>query len=200
MLISSREKFAEWLFHQLEDRGWSQSELSRRSGIARPHISRIITGERAPGLDFYRKIAWALRIPLCDVLAAAGEIPSAPDHDPDLAFLTERLMRLPEARRARAYELIHALLDALEQHGDMVLAVLAPSEPQAASPGTRLHEPRPEYVESSSQPIMRTRDEFIQLVNTLSEDEAREVLAAALRTFGSKGASSLVEEVRKASA
>ena len=118
-----------------------------------------------------------------------------------MAFLAERLARLPEARRARAYELIHALLDALERHGDMVFTILAPSEPQAAaSPVTRPHEPRPAYEAASSQPMMRTRDEFIQLVKTLSEEEAREALAAALRTFGPEEASSLLESVRKASA
>lgn len=53
----------------LSRRGWSQAELSRRSGIPQPMISQIITGEvKLPRVDTMFKLAKALRCMIEDLI------------------------------------------------------------------------------------------------------------------------------------
>lgn len=51
------------------ERDWSQQELSMRAGISTPHISSIERGKRFPSLEYARRMANALGVPinaLCD--------------------------------------------------------------------------------------------------------------------------------------
>lgn len=48
----------------MSGKGWSEGELSRRSGVTQPTIHRIITGEsKSPKRDNVERIAKALRVP-----------------------------------------------------------------------------------------------------------------------------------------
>jgi transcriptional regulator with XRE-family HTH domain len=50
-------------------RRWSQQELSMRAGISTPHISSIERSKRQPSLEYARRMANALGVPLnalCD--------------------------------------------------------------------------------------------------------------------------------------
>lgn len=67
--------FGEWLQRELDNRGWDQAELSRRSGISSAQVSRIVTGGRQPGKDSINGIARALRLPPEEVLRQAGVLP-----------------------------------------------------------------------------------------------------------------------------
>lgn len=49
---------------EMSSKGWSEGELSRRSGVTQPTIHRIITGEsKSPKRDNVERIAKALRVP-----------------------------------------------------------------------------------------------------------------------------------------
>ena len=49
---------------EMGGKGWSEGELSRRSGVTQPTIHRIITGEsKSPKRDNVERIAKALRVP-----------------------------------------------------------------------------------------------------------------------------------------
>lgn len=49
----------------MDAKGISQAELSRRTGIAPPHISRILSGDRTdPNLSTAERIAVALKVSL----------------------------------------------------------------------------------------------------------------------------------------
>ena len=53
--------FSDWLAVELKTRGISQMDLVRKSGVSRPHISRIIRGESSGmTLVVLSKIARAL--------------------------------------------------------------------------------------------------------------------------------------------
>ena len=67
--------FGDWLQSELNNRGWDQAELVRRSGISSAQISRLVTGGRDPGKDAIAGIARALRLPPEDVLRHAGILP-----------------------------------------------------------------------------------------------------------------------------
>lgn len=56
------DRFKEKLRQALNERGWSQSELSRRLGFALPVTRRYIFGERCPGLDMVAKFEAALGV------------------------------------------------------------------------------------------------------------------------------------------
>ncbi len=47
-----------------QDRHWSQQELSMRAGISTPHISSIERNKRQPSLEYAKRMADALGVPL----------------------------------------------------------------------------------------------------------------------------------------
>lgn len=51
----------------LEERGFSQSDLSKLTGISRQNISDIIQNKLKPGVDFAIKIAVVLNVPVEDI-------------------------------------------------------------------------------------------------------------------------------------
>ena len=53
-------RFSEWLVRQLQDRGWSQRELARRSDISHTTVSEVLGNVRRPTWDFCASIAGAL--------------------------------------------------------------------------------------------------------------------------------------------
>ncbi|WP_268238299.1 helix-turn-helix domain-containing protein [Alicyclobacillus cellulosilyticus] len=52
------------------ERGWSQQELSLRTGISTPHISSLERGKRNPSLDYARRLAEALGVPITALIEA----------------------------------------------------------------------------------------------------------------------------------
>ncbi len=76
VIMSAMESsFSNWLLEELDKRQWSQSDLSRSSGLTRGAISNIINEKNDLGLDSVIGIAKAFRIPVSKVLSAAGIIP-----------------------------------------------------------------------------------------------------------------------------
>ncbi len=67
-LLSQREAmkqaFSTRLHRMLMDRGWSQSELARRSGLTRDNISVYVTGRGIPSHASMLKLASALNVPV----------------------------------------------------------------------------------------------------------------------------------------
>ena len=45
-------EFVDWLIRQVEARGWSYRELSRRAGLSPSAVSKVVSRERNPGFDF----------------------------------------------------------------------------------------------------------------------------------------------------
>jgi transcriptional regulator with XRE-family HTH domain len=67
--------FGDWLLTTLEYKGWTQAELARRSDVTGTQISRIISGQRKPGVGSLRGISRALEMPLDDVLRRVDGAP-----------------------------------------------------------------------------------------------------------------------------
>jgi transcriptional regulator with XRE-family HTH domain len=64
--------FAEWLVKELEERGWSQADLARETGLTTGGVSNLINQVRKPNPDTCNVIAHALKLPSEIVLQAAG--------------------------------------------------------------------------------------------------------------------------------
>ncbi|MEU6441384.1 helix-turn-helix transcriptional regulator [Streptomyces sp. NPDC047046] len=75
------EAFAEWLRARLDERGYDlrprgggQSRFATDAGIGHGTVSRLLRGQAAPETRVLQLIADALRVPLAEVLVAAGVI------------------------------------------------------------------------------------------------------------------------------
>lgn len=67
--------FPEWLNDELQQRGWTQADLARKSGLTTAGISRILSGQRDPGPEALIAIAEALKLPPEHVFRKAGLLP-----------------------------------------------------------------------------------------------------------------------------
>ena len=75
------DTFGKWLSREIDQRGWTQSELARRCRVSHVTISRVVTGERNPGQDLCKKIAKALEVPPEVIFRKAGLLPSIEELD-----------------------------------------------------------------------------------------------------------------------
>ncbi|MBN1887667.1 MAG: response regulator [Thermoflexales bacterium] len=66
------EAFLNWLNDELQERGWSMRELSRRMGFSVSTVSRVLNGEQNPSGDFCQGLADAFNVPVNRVLWQAG--------------------------------------------------------------------------------------------------------------------------------
>jgi transcriptional regulator with XRE-family HTH domain len=103
---------------------WSQSDLSRESGIPQEMITRIERGTtRRPQVFTLERLANALARPfphmtaqelLTDFLAARDSTPAANIPDSEAQLISGRLRHHSTQFKKLAYDAINALLDALE--------------------------------------------------------------------------------------
>ena len=89
-------EFNEWLMHELERRGWNNSELARRAGVVPSTISMIISGQKEPGDKTLRGIARAFNLPPANVFRMAGLLPTRPMGGEDVDELLFYYFRMSE--------------------------------------------------------------------------------------------------------
>lgn len=70
--------FVDWLATELDQRGWSMSELGRRAGQSHSLISEVLAQKRDPTPDFVLNVARALNERPEHLLRLAGHLPAAP--------------------------------------------------------------------------------------------------------------------------
>jgi transcriptional regulator with XRE-family HTH domain len=89
-----KNNFPEWLNLQLRERNMSQTEFAHRSDNSDAQVSRVLSGESLPGIDFLNGTAKALGVSLEFVLTQAGWL-SEKDKDSDyVQELTEKARHL----------------------------------------------------------------------------------------------------------
>lgn len=74
------------------ERGLSQGDIEKRTGLLRCYLSRVENGHTVPSLDTLTKIAQALEVPLAHFFAENAtqrEIPPHKVSDEELRFLTQ---------------------------------------------------------------------------------------------------------------
>jgi len=103
--------FNDWLHDELNKRGWSNLELSKRSGVATSTISMIVSGQNKPGYNFCVRISRPLKLPPEIVLRKAGLLPKKPEDNElneQLLFLFEKL---PSEQKSLVLLMIRALVE-----------------------------------------------------------------------------------------
>lgn len=76
------DSFSGWIQERLEEKGWSQAELARRSGLTRGGISNLLNNVRKPDAETCKALARAFGRPEEEALIAAGYLSPKPDFDP----------------------------------------------------------------------------------------------------------------------
>lgn len=91
---------SDWIFDELNQRGWTPAELAKRAGVNTGTLSRVLTGDRNAGPDLCRAIAKALGEPPEKVFRIAGLLPAlATTEDTALQELMELARNMsPEDR------------------------------------------------------------------------------------------------------
>ena len=97
--VGRAKAFSGWLTEQLEARGWSHSELSRRSRLSASVIDKVVACNSRPGIRFMEGLAGAFRISIHEVLFLweGGEFG---------AWLTYDLANLPKGEQALVLDYI----------------------------------------------------------------------------------------------
>ncbi len=73
-------------------RGLSQGDIEKKTGLLRCYLSRVENGHTVPSLDTLSKIAQSLEIPLAQFFSetpAQAEVPLQKISDDELRFLTQ---------------------------------------------------------------------------------------------------------------
>lgn len=93
----SEQRLATWIKTELDKRGWTQSDLARRSGLSRARVSQIVDESkprmiRIPGDDTINALARALSVSATQVRTIIGEemgIPTRPVPVGDPALMSD---------------------------------------------------------------------------------------------------------------
>lgn len=104
--VTQAEAFAAWLRETLAARNVTQSDLARRMGVARAHVSRWAGGTVRPEPASCRDMAKALGIDPLDVMAAAGWVAEIDDTRQQVI---ELVRYLPEDKIADALQFLRFL-------------------------------------------------------------------------------------------
>ena len=112
--------FGDWLRQKIEKRGWDQSELARRTGLAHGQISRFISGSRHPGPNPCIAIADALGLSREEVFRARGWLLSDQKEpqvklSPEVFDIAVEIDRLPSKARRAALRTTKAMAEALRE-------------------------------------------------------------------------------------
>jgi transcriptional regulator with XRE-family HTH domain len=115
--METKTRLSEWLSSQLEQRGWSHSDLARRAGVTRAQVSRVISETRGAGPEFCVAIARALNESPIKIFQLAGLLPyrADPDEDPRLRTLNYKFSLLDEQGKAELERYLDYLLTINEQ-------------------------------------------------------------------------------------
>lgn len=94
IISAEMDTFSGWLLQELENRGWNQAELHRKSGLSKTIISDVISEKVTPGYEFCIAIGKALHIPPEIVMRLAGLLPPVPaktEQHEKLLYMFEQL-------------------------------------------------------------------------------------------------------------
>ena len=103
--------FSDWLSTTLDQKGWSNKELARKSGMSPAAVSQVLTGRQKPGVEFCLGVADALQEPPTKVFRLAGLLPKNPDGDEVLEDIVYYYSMMSSRKRAKLRDFARSLSD-----------------------------------------------------------------------------------------
>ncbi len=104
------KEFVEFLVSEMQTRGWTKSEFSRRAGLSPATVSRVVAMTHAAGDDFVVGTARAFGMPTESVMRIAGKLPDLGEVLPEAREWSARLKVLPPDRRQAVIQAIENIL------------------------------------------------------------------------------------------
>jgi len=90
-------EFTDWLLNKMIDLNLNQSQLARQMGKGRSYVNKLINGSYKLTFENAKLLSKALRLPLSEILVAAGMLPPVQNLKDNLADrFSEILAELPE--------------------------------------------------------------------------------------------------------
>lgn len=117
--LSDRFTFALWMQSEREKRGWSQSDLSRYSGLHRAIISKIETNVSTPSVETFISLAHAFKLPPETLFRAAGLLPQQTEETELIQQITHITKELPKYEQQDILEFVklrHRLAEEREKN------------------------------------------------------------------------------------
>jgi transcriptional regulator with XRE-family HTH domain len=112
-LVSNNISFADWLISEMNQLGWSQSDLAREAGLGRGVINKITNHiNKKPDPETCKAIARGLRMSPITVFIAAGLLPPMPERSSDFDDLDTIYADLRQEKRKELLVIARALLEA----------------------------------------------------------------------------------------
>ena len=113
------EKLIEYIETKMTDQGMSRAELSRRSGVSKPAISKLLNGDTPnPQPETLKYIAKGLNIPDEKLLRLAGYLDPKPQSDLNFEEANYILANLPPEDQEEAIEYLRMKARIAEQRGE----------------------------------------------------------------------------------
>ena len=99
------DDFSEWIIEQMEERGMSQSQLARASGLSKQTISDYVNRKRTqPDERALQSLARGLQLPVETVYEKAGILTESPPETEQQRQLVYLYNQLPEDEQKRLVE------------------------------------------------------------------------------------------------
>jgi len=93
------DDFIQWVNTKLSEYNWSIRELSRQTGIDASNLSKILSGKREPGLNFYLSLSKAFEEQPERIFRLAGILPELDREEITFQELLEIANRLTPDQR-----------------------------------------------------------------------------------------------------
>lgn len=104
-------EFPNWLQNVLNELGWTQADLARKSDLATATISRIMSGYRRPDPESLLNIAMAFKMSPETVFRAAGLLPPKGEIAATMEEVNYKLGLLPPDQQQQVLEYVEFLLE-----------------------------------------------------------------------------------------
>ena len=109
-------KLKDWLLHEMDRRGWSQSDLARSADLNRAVIHKLLSGQTTPRPATLAALARAFKVPVERLYRVCGLLPEIPEPEGLIEEVNYHLRILQSPRRrAIILTLIKVLISEEEQ-------------------------------------------------------------------------------------
>jgi transcriptional regulator with XRE-family HTH domain len=178
--------FVNWFNQQIEAKGWTYADIAKRGVISKSMVSRVVSEQSQPGLEFCKAVARAFEIPADFVLRRAGLIdplPPAVEEEQEILHIVRSLS--PE-RRIAALDMLRGLVG--RSSGAQLTAMRNdPASIAEPAPGAVPARETEQVFYEEGRPAddehLDTRDVLVQLFNTVAHTATAEDLQWAAEWF-----------------